>query len=108
MRRVSRLFILTSCVVALAPLCWHAMSSVKSAAELNVIPPTLFPHQLTFSNYAALLERHPFIRYCVNSFTVSALTSLICISVAAMAAYRLARTQSRWRSAIRLGLLGVG
>jgi multiple sugar transport system permease protein len=84
------------------------MSSVKSAAELNVIPPTLFPHEATFSNYRALLEKRPFIRYCINSFTVSALTSLICVSVAALAAYRLARTQSRWRSAIRLGLLVVG
>jgi multiple sugar transport system permease protein len=107
MSRLSRLFILLSCALALAPLAWHAMASLKSASELNLIPPTLVPHATTLSNYAALLERRPFVRYCINSFTVSALSSLISVSFASMAAYRLARTRGRWLSAIRLGLLTV-
>lgn len=108
MKRVSSLLILMSCVLALAPLCWHAMSSLKSAAELNVIPPTILPHTATLSNYRALLNQRPFVRYCINSFTVAALTSLICVAVASLAAYRLARTQSGWRTSIRLALLVVG
>src|SRR3954454_11555253 len=108
MRRVSRFFVFVCCAGALAPLVWHAMSSLKSASELTVVPPTLFPHELTFSNYAALFGRHPFVRYCINSFTVSALTSLICVSMASLAAYRVARMQGTWRSAIRLGLLVIG
>jgi multiple sugar transport system permease protein len=84
------------------------MSSLKSTSELNVIPPTLLPHTITLSNYKALFNQRPFVRYCINSFTVAALTSLICVSIASLAAYRLARMQSRWRSAIRLMLLVVG
>jgi len=107
MRRLGSVFILAFCVLAMAPLVWHAMSSVKSQAELGVIPPTLVPHEATLSNYEALLERRPFIRYCINSLTVSALSSLICVSFGSLAAYPLARMRTRWRSAIRLGLLAV-
>jgi multiple sugar transport system permease protein len=96
-----------ACVLALAPLLWHAMSSLKSTAELNQVPPTLFPHKISLSNYQQLFQRRPFIRYCVNSFTVSALSSLVCVAFASLAAYQLARATGRVRSAVRLALLAV-
>ena len=105
MKRLSSFFVLVCCAGALAPLVWHAMSSLKSSSELNVVPPTLYPHKVTFSNYVALFVKHPFVRYCINSFVVSALTSLICVFIASLAAYQLARSR---RAAIRLGLLVVG
>jgi ABC-type glycerol-3-phosphate transport system permease component len=43
----------------------------------------------------------------VNSFTISAMSSLICVACASLAAYRLARIRGRLRSTIRLGLLVI-
>lgn len=107
MSGLSRLLIVVGCILAAAPLVLHLMSSVKSTSELNLFPPTLFPHEVTLSNYQALFTKRPFLRYCINSLVVSTLSSLICVAVASLAAYRLARSRGRWRSAIRLSLLVV-
>jgi ABC-type glycerol-3-phosphate transport system permease component len=107
MKRLSRIFIAACCGAALAPFLWTLFSSVKTPAELALVPPTLLPHHVTLANYAALFTQRPFLRYCVNSFTISAMASLICIACAALAAYRLARIRGRIRSTIRLSLLVI-
>src|SRR5437867_13448561 len=104
MSGLSRLLIVVGCILAAAPLVLHLMSSVKSTSELNLSPPTLFPHEVTLSNYQALFTNRPFLRYCINSLTVSTLSSLICVGVASLAAYRLARGRCRWRAVMRLSL----
>jgi trehalose/maltose transport system permease protein len=107
MKGLSRLFVLACCFVALAPIAWHVMSSLKSASELTLVPPTLLPQHPTLSNYEALFQRRHFIRYCINSFVIAAMTSLVCVASASLAAHRLARMRGPVRSAIRLGLLTV-
>src|SRR5262245_22100603 len=102
MKALSKIFIAACVVTALAPLVWHMLSSFKDQTELAVIPPTLLPHELTLSNYSELFARRPFLRYCNNSLTIAALSSLISVTCASLAAYRLARGRGRWRSTLRL------
>jgi multiple sugar transport system permease protein len=107
MKNFSRLFIALCCVAALAPILWHIMSSLKSPSELTLIPPTLLPGKATLVNYEELFEHRPFFRYFANSFVISAMSSLICVASAALAAYRLARTRGRVRSSLRSVLLAI-
>jgi trehalose/maltose transport system permease protein len=107
MSRFSKLLLAAYCAVALAPIAWHAISSLKSPAELALIPPTLIPHQPTLVNYQELFQRRPFFRYYVNSFTIAAVSSLVSVFSASLAAYRLARMRNRLRSGIRAGLLAI-
>jgi len=102
-----KLFVAACCVAALAPIGWHAITSLKSSAELALIPPTLLPHRPTVENYEELFRRRPFFSYYVNSFTIAAMSSLVCVFSASLAAYRLARIRGRLRSTIRSGLLAV-
>jgi multiple sugar transport system permease protein len=94
-------------VVALAPLGWHAISSLKSPAELALMPPTLLPDDATAANYQELFRRRPFFDYYLNSFTIAAMSSLVAVSAASLAAYRLARIRGRLRSVIRSALLAI-
>ena len=73
MRVFSSLLLVAFCAFALAPLTWHAISSVKTAGELASIPPTLLPQDPTWSNYQELFTRRSFERYYLNSFVISAL-----------------------------------
>jgi ABC-type glycerol-3-phosphate transport system permease component len=107
MKILFRAFILACIFAALAPLAWHVMSSFKDQAELAVIPPTLLPHELTLANYNELFARRPFLRYCINSLTIAAMSSLLSVTCASLAAYRLARNRGRWRSTVRLALLAL-
>ena len=107
MNAFSRLFIAACCFLALTPIAWHAISSMKSPAELALIPPTLIPHEPTSVNYEELFRRRPFFSYYLNSFTIAALSSLVAVFSASLAAYRLARIRGRVRSVIRSGLLAI-
>ncbi len=95
------------CALAIAPLVWHGISSVKQAAELARIPPTFIPEKPTTENYQELFRRRPFGTYYLNSFVIATLASLLCVGVASMAAFSLARSPARIRSLLATGLLGV-
>jgi trehalose/maltose transport system permease protein len=107
MKTISRLFIVLCCLSALAPIAWHVITSLKSPAELTLVPPTLVPHEPSWMNYRELFQRRPFFRYYLNSFTIAAMASLVSVLSGSLAAYRLARIRGRWRSGIRSGLLAV-
>jgi multiple sugar transport system permease protein len=107
MNGLSKLLLAACCIVALAPIGWHAISSFKTPSELALAPPTLVPHDPTLSNYEELFRRRPFFRYYLNSFTIAALSSLVSVFSASLAAYRLARIRGTLRSAIRSTLLAV-
>lgn len=107
MRALSKVFLLACCLAALAPMVWHAVTSMKNPSELALIPPTLVPEEPTALNYQELLQRRPFFRYYVNSFTIAAMASIVCVFSACLAAYRLARLRGRVRSTIRSGLLAI-
>ena len=107
MNGFSKLFVAACCLAALAPIAWHAISSLKTPSELTVIPPTLIPRDPTASNYRELFQRRPFFRYYLNSFTIAAMSSMTSIAAASLAAYMLARARGRTRSTIRSALLAV-
>jgi trehalose/maltose transport system permease protein len=107
MNKSSRLFVITCCVAALAPVAWHVITSLKTSSELSLIPPTLFPHDATILNYKELFERRPFLQYYLNSFTIAAMSSLLCVAAASLAGYKMARTRNRFRSAMRSSLLVI-
>jgi multiple sugar transport system permease protein len=91
----------------MVPVAWHAVSSLKGPSELTITPSTLLPQEPTLSNYEELFERRPFLRYYLNSFTIAAMSSLVCVLSASLAAYRIARIRGRLRSVIRSGLLVI-
>jgi len=105
MKTLPKLFLFLACVIAAGPLMWHVISSVKTSEEINVIPPTILPSEVSFGNYSELFERRPFLSYYRNSFIISALASIICVLCAAPAAYGLSRIPGRRRSVITSGLL---
>jgi multiple sugar transport system permease protein len=101
------LLVIAVCLAALAPIAWHVVTSLKTASELAAIPPTLVPHDPTVQNYRELFQRRPFLQYYLNSFTIAAVSSLICIAAASLVAYRLARVRGQLRMTIRSGLLAI-
>src|SRR5262245_60413121 len=103
----SKLIVAACCAAALAPIAWHLITSLKSPAELILVPPTLLPHQPTLENYRELFLRKPFLRYYLNSFTIAAMSSLVAVFSASLAAYRQARLRGRLRSTIRSALLAI-
>jgi len=60
-------------VVGLAfalPVFWLISSSLKPDQEIFLSPPTWFPHNWTWSNYARALKYIPFPRYILNTLYI--------------------------------------
>jgi multiple sugar transport system permease protein len=107
MKGFSKAFVVFCCAAAIAPIAWHAITSLKTPAELTLVPPTMVPHDATLKNYADLLQRRPFLRYYLNSFTISVLSSVVAVGAASLAAYRLSRIKGRLRAVARSILLAA-
>jgi multiple sugar transport system permease protein len=99
------IIVLTFCVLAVAPLLWHGVSSLKTAEELTRIPPGILPDSPTLANYTDLFTRRPFATYFLNSFVIAALATLLCLTAGALAAYRLVHLPRRAASALAGALL---
>lgn len=79
----------------LAPLWWQFITSVKPDTEITSATPSYWPRHFTADHYAELFARRPFGRYLWNSFFIATCSTLLCLAVAAPAAYSLARLKPR-------------
>lgn len=83
---------------ALAPIYWVVVTSLKTSREIYAYPPTLYPHDFTWSNFEAAIWGSQFIRYVWNSVQVAVAVTLVSAVVGALAAYPVARMEFRGRA----------
>ena len=58
-------------LIMVFPFFWMLLSSVKTAAEVNTMPPTFWPAEPVFENYTFAFSKAPFGIYFVNSVIVT-------------------------------------
>jgi multiple sugar transport system permease protein len=94
-RRVSlamRLLILVPFMIfVLFPFYWVIVTSLKSTPQISERASIFWPDPFTLEQYAALLWSTPFLRWLWNSVLVAAVSTVISVSFAALAAYALSR-----------------
>jgi len=88
-------FHVVSGVLAIAflfPLIWAIINSLKSPAEANQAPPTLFPKSLSLGNFQTLMDYGSGLPvYFWNSVLVSLLTVVGTVVVCVLGGYGFAR-----------------
>ncbi len=96
-------------VIALGPFYWTAITSIKVDAEINVSPPTIFPHSFTTKNYSqAFLSVQPaFAKDLLNSTVVAILTTILALAFGSICAYAIARTKFKGKAAVLAIILSV-
>lgn len=83
---------------SLFPIYWMLNNSFKNRAEQFFKKPTFFPHNPTFENYYKLFTDLEFHKILTNSVIVALVSTLIAVSIGALAAYSLSRFQfkAKW------------
>lgn len=81
--------------ISLAPLYWTVITSVKSGLELNVSPPTLYPHSFSLENFISDLSLDTFTRDLLNSTIIAVVTTVLALVIGILCAYALARMKFR-------------
>jgi ABC-type glycerol-3-phosphate transport system permease component len=94
-RRILRFFLLSAvAVLFLAPALWMISSSLKPDYEIFATPPTLWPTNPRWQNYAEALTSLPFGRFAVNTWIIALSTIVGHILSCSIVAYGFARLRA--------------
>jgi len=88
------IFLTFTSIALLFPIFWTISTSLKSRAETFQLPPVYFGFTPTWRNYEALFSDAAFLRVLINTIVVTVGSTLLAITVGALAAYGLARARS--------------
>lgn len=77
--------------VALFPLLWLIVTSLRTSADLFTVPVQLIPKSVTMSQYVKVFSQYSLQSYLQNSVVVSLSTVILVTVLALPAAYALAR-----------------
>lgn len=89
----------------LAPFLWQFLTSLKGSQELYSLPLVYIPSKLSLNAYKEVISDPLFLRYFLNSISVSLLTTVICLVLAALAGYALSRFKMRFKMGLEFLLL---
>ena len=88
---ISHTLLMIATVIAIFPLIWIFISSVKSKGELTSEPTRFWPKIFTLDYFEHVINDLNFIVNIKNSLFISLVTTLIAITISAMAAYGIVR-----------------
>lgn len=92
-------------VIAIIPIFWMLLSSLKTEDEIFRSSPTVIPEAVTLDNYTALFDQFAFGRLTLNSVIISAGVVFISVAFGGMAAYGFSRYPFRGGGVLLAALL---
>jgi len=87
-------------VIALFPIYWMLVTSLKANNEVYRLVPTLWPSQITWAGYTSLLSHTGFISWLGNSAFVAFTVSVLSLFFSVLAGYALSRFRFVGRGAV--------
>ena len=88
-------------------LYWMIATSFKSAEEVQLVIPTLFPHEFHPENYLNVLQKANFMKYYWNTIVMTAGILLLQVGTGVLAAYGFAVGRFKGRNALFYVVLGA-
>ena len=104
---LAHLVLSVGAVVMAFPFAWQIIMSLSSNAEVQSVPPTFWPAELRWENYAAVFERLPFLDQLTNSVIITVVRTLAQIVLCSLAGYAFARLPFRGRGVLFAVLLSI-
>lgn len=88
---VSYVYLTILAIIAMFPMVWILLTSVKGKGEMMGDPTAFFPKSFTLDNYRTVIQQLGFGGNVVNSVIVAVSTTVIAILVSALGAYGVVR-----------------
>ncbi len=97
---VSYTYLTVLAIIAVFPLAWIIMSSMKGKGEIASNPTAFFPQETSFENYRIVFEEMGFGTNVINSIMIAGGTTLIAITISCLGAYGVVRFMPRFGNII--------
>jgi ABC-type glycerol-3-phosphate transport system permease component len=95
-------------IVVFFPFFWMAVTSLKTAPEIQRVPLQVAPdHWLNFANYAEVFKRQPFLRFLFNSALVASVAAVSSLIVSSLAGFGFAKYRFPGRDLFFLAVVGI-
>ena len=91
----------------LSPFVYMLFSTFKTSAEAIAYPPSLFPKEWQWGNYAKAWDAQPFGKYLLNSVIVTVLNTLGTVLSCSLVAYGFARYNFKGKNILFMILLST-
>lgn len=85
------IYLIILSLIAVFPLIWVLLCSVKSSGELTSNPTRFFPKHFTLENFIHVIQDLGFAKNIGNSLIIAIITTGIAIVISSMAAYGIVR-----------------
>lgn len=100
----AHIFLILGGFVMLFPFVWQILMSLSTNAEIQAVPPQLFPETLQWGNYAEVFQKLPFLSQFWVSILITVVRTVSQLVFCSMAGYAFARMQFKGRNVL-FGLL---
>ena len=100
-------FLCIMALIVLFPFYWMLSSSLKTLAEYNASVPTLFPHDVQFSNYVEAFTAANLGRLFVNTLYVGLFSTILSLVITVLSAFAFARLEFKGKNAMFAALLAT-
>jgi multiple sugar transport system permease protein len=87
-------------IVALFPIYWMLITSLKSFNEIYTMKPGFWPRKIAWNNYTTIFSRYTFAPALLNSFKVSLIVSFATLLFSVISAYAVTRLPIHGRRVI--------
>ncbi len=94
-------------LVMLFPFYWMLISSVKTVAEYELNPPTFFPKELVFGNYAEAFTAANLGTLFLNTVYVGLISTVISLVITVLSAFAFARLEFKGKNTLFALLLAT-
>lgn len=92
-------------ITMIFPTVWMLLCSFKTQNEMYQMPPSFFPKQFNFDNFASVFKQMPFGRYYLNSVGTGLLNTLMGVITSSLLGYIFAKYEFPGRDTIFLVVL---
>ncbi len=108
LRWVTGLLVACGALTAFFPFFWMAITSLKTAPEIQRVPLQILPdHWTNLNNYREVFQREPFGRYLFNSALVASIAAVSSLVVSSLAGYGFAKFRFPGRDVFFFGIIGI-
>jgi len=95
-------------IVVFFPFFWMAITSLKTAPEIQRVPLQIAPdHWLNLANYVEVFKRENFLRYLLNSALVASIAAVSSVVVSSLAGFGFAKYHFPGRDVLFLAIVGI-
>jgi multiple sugar transport system permease protein/alpha-1,4-digalacturonate transport system permease protein len=93
--------------VVVFPLYWMLVTALSTPAELYADDAALYPRAFAWENFAAPLERYPFLRWFANSTVIAAVSVVLTVVINLAAGYAFAKMDFPLKDVLFLAILST-